>query len=219
MSIVSLALALVAATASDDQSLSTPRYQECLAQLEAELETGREAAQRWAEQGGGADAQYCLAIADIMAGYSKLGALRLEQIAERKDAGDDMVRARLLSQAAAAWLTADEIELAEKAIASAFALAPDAGELSLTAAKIHAAKDEHQQTVKAVKTAREAGFELAETYILSAKAHIAMGDYQSAANDVVDALTLEPTNIDALTVRGEIQQTGVTIDVYFADEN
>jgi tetratricopeptide (TPR) repeat protein len=196
---------------------SSQRYQDCIALVEADIDRGRAAAQQWTDEGGGANAQHCLAIADIAAGFAKLGAVRLEQIAQRKDAGDDLIRARLLSQAARAWLEAGKPDLAEAATNAAFELAPGAGELYLTAAKVYAAQEKWLQVVAAVRTASKSGFVSADTYVLSGRAHIALGDYVAAADDVVDALTLEPANIAALVLRGEIQQTGVAIDVYFDD--
>ncbi len=211
MSIAAPLLAFAAAISMQ----ASERYLDCISLVETDLDLGRTAAQRWAAEGGGADAQHCLALADIAAGFTKLGAARLEQTAQRKDAGDDFIRARLLAQASSAWLEAGEVDLAEAAINAAFELAPGAGELYLTAAKVYAAKKKWQQVVAAVRTATQSGFTSADTYVQSARAHIALGDYVAAADDVVDALTLEPTNIDALVLRGEIQQTGVAIDVYY----
>lgn len=208
--------ALILAAAAPEEA-PNPRYLECVNLVEADLEKGREHAQRWSQEGGGAEAQHCLAIADIAAGFAKLGAARLEEVSNRKDAGDDYVRARLLAQAAEAWLIGAEPEHAERALTAAFELAADSGELYLTAAKVHAAKKEWQRVISAVSTAEASGFQTAETYVLSARAQYAVGDYEAAAVEIVKALSLEPTNIEALVLRGEIQQTGVPIEVYFGD--
>src|SRR5690606_19581999 len=96
-------LTLIAAAGAFSLS---PRYADCIQFVEADLDIGRIAAQQWVSEGGGSEARHCLAIADLKAGFPKLSALRLEEIAQRKDAGDDYVRARVLSQAAEAWLVA-----------------------------------------------------------------------------------------------------------------
>lgn len=197
---------------------ANPRYLDCVMLVEADLEVGRIAAQQWAAEGGGADAQHCLAIADIAAGFPKLGAARLEEIAQRKDAGDDYVRARLLAQAAYSWLQADELTLAEDAINRAFALASDSGELQLTAAQIYAAQKKWPQVVAAVTAAEESGFASSATYVLRGRAYTELGDYQTAAQDVVSALSIDPTNVDALVLRGELQQTGIVIEVFVGNE-
>lgn len=212
---IALFLAVAAAASAD----STPRYLDCLTLVEADLELGRTAAQQWASEGGGADAQHCLAVADIAAGFPKLGAARLEDIAQRKDAGDDYVRARLLAQAAYAWLQGGEAAFAHNAIEKAFALAPDSGELQLTAAKIFAAQEKWQQVVSSVTAAEDAGFVSSSTFVLRGRALTELGDYQAAAQDVVNALSIDPTNVEALVLRGELQQTGVVIEVYVGNGN
>ena len=207
-------LSAVAATATTDVN---PRYLDCLTLIEADLEVGRIAAQQWASEGGGADALHCLSVADLAAGYPKLAAARLEDIAHRKDAGDDYVRARLLAQAASAWLQGGEIEFAAKAIQDAFDLVPDSGELHLTAAQVYAAQKKWQQVVFSVTEAEDAGFVTSTTYVLRGRGYITFGNYERAAQDVVNALTVEPLNVDALVLRGELQQRGIVIDVFFDD--
>lgn len=200
---------------------ASPRYVDCLTLIEADLELGRRAAQQWASEGGGAPAQHCLALADLAAGFSKLSAARLEDLANRDDAGDELVRARILAQAGEAWVRAGETRQAERALDAAFALAPEAGELHLTAARIYAEDEEWQRVERAVTAAEESGFVSSDAYVLRGRAFAALGDFRAAADDVVNALTLDPVNIDALTLRGEIQQTGINIEVLYgapADE-
>ena len=192
----------------------SPQYSDCVQFVEADLELGRIAAQQWVSEGGGAEARHCLASADLKAGFPKLSALRLEEIAQRKDAGDDYVRARLLAQAAEAWLIANERVYAEAAIEQAFDLVPDSGELQLTAAKVHAARERWQETIDAVSAAEDAGFVSAETFILRGRGRYVLGAYERAADDVVAALNLDPTNIDALVLRGDLAQAGIVIDVF-----
>jgi tetratricopeptide (TPR) repeat protein len=207
-----LLLTLIAAASA--YSIS-PRYADCVQFVEADLELGRIAAQQWVSEGGGSEARHCLAVADLKAGFPKLSALRLEEIAQRNDAGDDYVRARVLTQAAEAWLVAEERAYAEAALDEAFALVPDSGELQLTAAKVHAAYERWQEVVNAVNAAEESGFVSAETFVLRGRGRYVLGAYESAADDVVAALNVEPTNIDALVLRGDLAQVGIAIDVFF----
>lgn len=193
------------------------RYDDCIALLEADLEIGRIAAQQWVGEGGGSDARHCLAMADLKAGFPKLAAARLDEIAQRKDAGDDYVRAKLLAQAAEAWLKAEERERAEESLNEAQQLVPDSGELQLTAAKVYHALERWQDVIDAVDAAEDAGFVSADTFVFRARAYKSFGNYETAAQDVVNALSLDPMNIDALVLRGELQQTGIAIDVYYED--
>lgn len=192
-----------------------PRYADCVQLLEADLELGRIAAQQWVDEGGGAAANHCLALADLKAGFPKLAALRLEDLAQRKDAGDDYVRARVYSQAAEAWLEAEEPAYAESALDRALGLVPDSAELYLTAAKVYAAQERWRDVVNAVNTAEEGGIVSAEAYVLRGRGRYILASYDTAAEDVVAALTIDPKNIDALVLRGDLAQAGVTIDVFY----
>ena len=194
----------------------SPRYQDCITLVDADLELGRIAAQQWVSEGGGAEARHCLSIADLKAGFPKLAAARLEDISQRKDAGDDYVRARLLSQAAEAWLEGEEPDRAETALTQALALVPDSAELQLTAAKVYAAQERWQEVITAVSKAEDGDFISAGTYVLRGKARLIYGAYEGAADDVVAALTLDPVNVDALVLRGDLAQVGIDIGVALA---
>lgn len=197
------------------QEVLDTRYEECIARLGESVAEARKAAERWRADGGGAPALHCLAVADLAAGYPKLAAVRLLELAERPDAGDALVRARILAQAARAWLEAGETDLAADALNAAFIKAPDAGELYLTAAKIHLARGEHHAAADAVTKAEEAGFTSTDAYVDRARARMALLKHRAAAEDVVAALKLDPMNVDALVLRGELQQLGVAIDARY----
>ncbi len=204
-----------APSAAVPQEQLDPRYVDCVEFLKADLELGRIAAQQWVDEGGGAPARHCLAIADLEAGYPKLAALRLEEVAQRKDAGDDYVRARLYSQAAEAWLEAEETAHAEAALNKALALVPDSAELQLTAGEVYSAQERWQDAVEAVTIAEEGGFVSAKTYVIRGRARYILGAYERAAEDVVAALTIDPVNVDALVLRGDLARRGMSIDVFY----
>lgn len=196
-----------------------PEYQDCIAAVRKDLESGRAEALRWASEGGGPPAQHCLAVADLAAGYPKPAAIRLEELAERDDAGDALVRARIFSQAALAWVEASEPEQAETAIDKAFALAPQAGELYLAAATVYAASDRQQATIDAVTKAEEAGFVSADGYVLRGRARYALTQYREAAEDDVEALKIDPFHLDALVLRGDLAQAGIEINANYQRTN
>jgi len=193
------------------------QHRACVRLVVDDLEEGRLGAQRWAGEGGGAPAQHCLAIADLAAGYPKLAALRLLDLAERPDAGDNSARARILAEAALAWLETGQIRDAEDAINAAKSRAPGLAELDFVAAKIYAADNRWQAAADAVSAAADKGVTAPETFVIRAKAYRALGRDADAAEDVVAALTLDPLNIDALTLRGDLQQAGVMIEAYYGD--
>lgn len=193
---------------------STPgedAYEACAARVIENVKEGREFAARWVAEAGGAPAQHCLALGDLRAGFPKLAAVRLEELSERADAGDLIVRARILSQAAVAYLEAQEVAEAARTLEAAFAMAPDDDELYLPAAKVYATEEKRQATIDAVTTAEKRGLVSAEGYVLRGRARYAVMQYREAADDVVAALKLDPVSIEALTLRGDLAQHGVDI--------
>lgn len=193
------------------------RHQECVRLVIVDLEEGRLGAQRWVTEGGGAPAHHCLAIADLAAGFPKLAAIRLRELADRADAGDTTARARILAEAALAWIDADDVAQAEEAIGAAKARAPALAELDFVAAKIYAADNRWQAAADSVSAAEKKNVKAPEAYVIRARAYRALGRDADAADDVVSALTLEPLNIEALTLRGELQQAGVKIEAFYGD--
>jgi len=191
------------------------RYQDCIALVEGEIEIGRIAAKQWTAEGGGVPALHCEAIADLRAGFPKLAAVRLTQLSARSDAGDGLVRARYLEQAAIAWLEADELEHASDTIRQAQVLAPNSGELSLTAGLIFAAKERWRATIEAISAAEAEGFKNTAGLVARGKAYKALANYRRAAEDTVAALSIDPFSLDALVLRGELQQLGIAIDANY----
>ncbi len=197
MSITATLFALTAAVSV----LSSERYDDCVALVETDIDRGRAAAQQWADEGGGANAQHCLALAD-MPSSARRGLSRSHNA--KTPAMISFARAFFHRRPMHGLKLAKRIWRKRQSTPHLnWRRAP------------YAAQEKWLQVVAAVRSATQAGFVSADTYVHSARAHIALGDYVAAADDVVDALTLAPTNIDALVLRGEIQQTGLAIDVYF----
>lgn len=196
---------------------TTARYEDCVRVIAEDVALGRRAAERWASEGGGAPALHCLAIADLSAGFPKLAAVRLAEIAERSDAGDMRARARLLAEAAFAWLEAGERDKAQASVDEAREIAPLLPELDFVAAKVFAASEKWQAAADAVTRAEKAGVTAPEAYVIRARAHRKLGRDPDAANDIVAALTLDPYDLDALVMRGELQQAGINIEAYYGD--
>lgn len=186
-------------------------YEACTALVLKDAKAGREFAARWVAEAGGPQAQHCLAVADLRAGFPKIAAIRLEELSERTDAGDNVIRARILSQAALAWLEGGEVAEAARSIEAAFAMAPDDDELYLPAARVYAAEERRQATIDAVTTAEDRGMATSQGYVLRGRAYFVLTKYREAADDVVAALKLDPLNVDALVLRGDLAQQGVDI--------
>ncbi|OFW99549.1 MAG: hypothetical protein A3E78_00120 [Alphaproteobacteria bacterium RIFCSPHIGHO2_12_FULL_63_12] len=201
------------------EETTSERHADCVRLIADDPASGRRAAESWASEGGGAPALHCLAVSDLAAGLPKLAAVRLTGISERADAGDAKARARLLAEAALAWLDARDYPQAEGSIGAAKRMAPDLAELDFVAAKVFAAAGKHQAAADAVTAAETKGLRTIEAYIIRARANRALGKDMAAADDVVAALSLNPLDIDALTLRGELQQAGIDIEAYYDDDD
>lgn len=192
-----------------------PQYIDCIRLISEDVDAGRAAAQRWHLEGGGPAAQHCLAIADLAAGFPKLAAIRLSELADSLDAGDSEAKATIYAEAALAFLDADLGEGARSAIDTALEAAPGRGDLLIVAAKVYAAVERWQDAADAVTAAAEAGAVSAEAHIIRARALRALAKNDAAAEDVVAALRLDPFNLDALVLRGELVQAGIPINVNY----
>ena len=203
----------------DAEEGTSARHDDCVRLIADDPASGRRAAEAWTSEGGGAPALHCLAISDLASGLPKLAAVRLTEISERADAGDGTARARLLAEAALAWVDARDYPQAEGSIAAARRMAPGLPELDFVAAKVFAASGKHQAAADAVTAAEEKGLTTPEAYLIRARANRALGKDMAAADDVVAALKLNPLDIDALTMRGELQQAGIEIEAYYGDDD
>lgn len=222
MSLVSTLAALLLLTPEPPDSAGVewedPRYETCIAGVRTDPAAASARALSWMAEGGGAAAAHCQALADLAAGKPKLAGVRLAELAERSDAGDALMRARVLGQAALAFMEADDGAAAENALKAAFALAPEGGELDLVAARIHYWRGRHQAAVDAVTKAEKQGLVSAAGYVTRARALLALQQPGESAEDVVSALRLDPLNVDALTVRGELAAQGVAIDIHLTEK-
>lgn len=187
-------------------------YQACIKGVRKDAVSVQRRAEQWLNEGGGAPALHCRAVADLAAGHPRLAAVRLMEIGDRDDAGDTLTRARIYGQAALAFLEADDGEDAEGALNAAYALAPEGGELNLIAGKVYVTRGKNQAAVDAVTAAEKQGLASAAGFVARARAYIALQQPRSAADDVVNALSLDPMNVDALTLRGDLASMGVEID-------
>ena len=196
-----------------------PQYTDCIRLIAKDAEIGRIGAQQWVVEGGGAPAQHCLAVADLAAGLPRLAAVRLDQLAQRTDAGDVVTRALVQSEAALAWLDANEPKFAEEAITRAMAAAPSLSDIKIVAAKVYAENEAWQKAIDVVDAAEEEGVTTVETFIIRARAKRSLLKNRDAADDVVAALRMDPFNLDALVLRGELIQAGIEIDANYKPVN
>lgn len=192
-------------------------YAACVKNVRTDPARVQRRAAQWLNEGGGAAALHCQAVANLAAGHPRLAAVRLMELAERPGAGDGLMRARFLGQAALAFLEADAPEEAENAVNAGYVLVPEGGELHLIAGKVYVARGKNQAAIDAVTAAEKQGLASASGFVARARAYLALQQPRSAADDVVNALSLDPLNIDALTLRGDLAALGVEIEASYVD--
>lgn len=196
---------------SSDLGNAEARHQNCLEEIQIDPEAAREKAKEWHQTSGGVLATHCLAMADRAAGFSRLAAVRLHTLAEKTGTGPDIVRARLFAQASEIWLSVHEGDAATESLEQAFALAPQAAELFLISANIHLSRRRWQNVIDDVKQAENLGLVTAIGYTARARAYKELTQFDLAADDVVRAIRIDPFNVKALVLRGELIQTGINI--------
>ncbi|MEO1015201.1 MAG: hypothetical protein AAFX08_08445 [Pseudomonadota bacterium] len=194
---------------------SADQYADCVALIAENPELGEASARAWMIDGGGAPALHCAAVAHLALDRPRLAAVRLLELSERSDVGDDDARATVLGEAALAWVEAEEPGFAEEAAEAALASAPWRADLAIVAAKAHASAGSWQAAADAVTAAEDGDAKTAEAYIIRARAKRALGKDEEAAEDVVRALQLNPFDLDALVLRGELIQAGVIINANY----
>jgi tetratricopeptide (TPR) repeat protein len=101
-------------------------YDACVALAERAPHAGLAHAERWAQEGGGAPATHCAAVALTALGATRRAAERLTALATAPDAGPAPTRAAILAQAGALWLALGDVGAALAALDRAVALDPQA---------------------------------------------------------------------------------------------
>ncbi|MEL6363558.1 MAG: hypothetical protein AAFR11_01810 [Pseudomonadota bacterium] len=182
-----------------------PDYAACIAEVETNPGAAYSRAARWTARRGGAPAEHCLALAEIALGKTGVAARRLRALAD-EEANDPGLKARLLVQATEASLAADNIAEAVDAAEEALLAAPNAFEVNAAAAKAFAGAGRWGRVVSAVDAADADNRAAPGLIVVRGRAKQALGDYEGAFDDVVEALSRDPENIDALVLRGELLQ-------------
>lgn len=188
------------------------KYRDCLARVDKDPQQAFEFAITWRDEGGGAPAHHCVAMALLQQGHIEEAALRLEKLALRPDAGGSNDRAEILAQAGHAWLLAERPVEADVDFTSAIELAPNNPQVYVDRAQASRMRglwdDVIVDTTKAIGLNRQ----FVDAYVLRASARRSKGDLSGAANDIERALDLDPKNIGAALERGELLQLGAKIE-------
>jgi tetratricopeptide (TPR) repeat protein len=189
------------------QSLVRDRdYDDCLRSIAKDPAAAFDAANSWAERGGGSRARHCGALALLkMEQYDQAGT-RLEQLATDMARGEGDLVPEVLSQAAQAWLLARKPARANAALTAALKLKPRDIDLLIDRAIVLAEAKNYWEAIDDLNRVIELDPRRADAYVLRANAYRYVDSLELASEDLGRALTLDPRNMDALAERGIVRR-------------
>lgn len=180
-------------------------YRACIQLAKQKPGDGFEAAIAWRDEGGGAGAKHCTAIALVNLGQFADAALRLEKLAgEMKDfAGVE--RAAVLGQSGRAWFRAGQPDRAQAVLSTALVLAPDNVDLYVDRGEIVAASGLLWEAVDDFNAALERAPGHLDALLFRGAAYRLLDAPELARSDLEAALTHDTDNPDALVELGAVE--------------
>lgn len=189
--------------------IGSGQYRRCVELIPGDADAAFGTASTWAEQGGGAPALHCAALALLDLGHEADAARRLENLARAPGAGDVPLRMEILGQAGNAWMIAGDPSRAADVFTAGITLGQgientDPTTLIYDRARARALLEEWQ----AVET--DLSFVLAKrpgdlsALVLRSAARRSLDRIPQAREDVAAALAIAPEDPAALIERGQL---------------
>ncbi len=206
--VLALVAAIVVAPPAHGATVADPagKYAACMALVNRDPETAFETAMGWRDDGGGAPARHCVALALLGLGQSAEAAKRLESLAQQMGAANPPLRAGVLGQAGLAWLVAGDAERADAVLGAALEIDPDNPDLWIDRAQALAARSAYWDAIDNLGRAIDLAPDRAEAHAFRASAYRLVGSLDLAADDIERALALAPRDPGALLERGNIRR-------------
>lgn len=205
---LALPLLLAASASAQDEtpSFEQAQYEACLALIDRSPEAAYEEGLAWRAQGGGWPAMHCIALARYALGQHGIAARRLESTAEGAVVATDATRAIILGQAGDAWIAAREFAFAERAFRRGQELAADDAGLALGVAEALAQQEKWAEAEQAASHALALDSAMVRAWRVRGQARLELGNLEGAASDLAEALGRDNEDIDALVLRGRINE-------------
>lgn len=197
-----LPLAAGAQTAAIDHER---QYRSCLALVHQQPEQAFESALAWRDQGGGAPAEHCAALALLELGRPAQAAERLEALAAALGPEGKVSPASVLAQAANVWLLGDEPERALAAIDRALALEPEQPGLLVDRARALGELRRHEEALVALDRALALEPKDDDAHAFRASALRQLGRLEEALAAADAALAANAYNPSARLERGLVR--------------
>jgi tetratricopeptide (TPR) repeat protein len=189
-----------------NDAINQNEYESCMTLAQRTPAEGYASAKSWSDQGGGAAALHCGAVALIGMSKPKEAAQMLERAAEMIRDDKPALSADLFGQAGQAWTMADDVTSALNAQNEALALAPDNVDLLVDRAISYAAKQNYRSAIADLDKAHELAADRSDVLAYRASAWRYLLDNKQALADADAALALDPKNPHALLERGIIRR-------------
>ncbi len=181
-------------------------YGDCMRQVDKDPAAAFDAANSWAERGGGTRARHCGAMALIKMEQYDQAAMRLEQLATDMTRGQGDMVPEVLAQAAQAWVLAHKPTRANAALTAALKLKPRDVDLLIDRAVVLAEAKNYWEAIDDLNRVIELDPRRADAYVLRAAAYRYVDSLELASEDLGRALALDPRNMDALAERGIVRR-------------
>ena len=200
-----LSPAMVAASAQGDAA-QAQRYRVCLAKAHSTPSKAYEQALIWQNEGGGAPALHCVAMALLgMRAYAD-GAEKLEALAYSPDISSAALAKAALIQSGEAWLQAGRPEDALRAFNRALQHDNSNVQALIGHARTLMALGKPQTARGDLDVVLKKQPENVLARRLRAAVRLQMKDFKGAQQDVDAALASEPDNVETLVLRGQIRE-------------
>jgi len=181
------------------------QYRSCLALVHSKPEDAFESALAWRDQGGGAPAEHCVALALLGMGKHAQAAARLEALADGLGPAGKVPPSAVLAQAANVWLLGGEPERALAAIDRALALEPGRAPLLVDRARAMGELGRHAEALADLD--RAVGLDPRDDDALAFRASALrhLGRLDEALVSADRALAANPDNASARLERGLVR--------------
>ena len=183
-------------------SATVTDYAQCVALVQTNPSQAEEGARAWQNEGGGAAAVHCRALALTALKRYAEAARTLDDLARGQEITDNLQRAALFDQAGNAWMLAGMASNAAQSFSAAIAQSPNDVDILADRARARAMLKDWSGADADLSAALLKDQNRADLLVLRASARWAVGRKADAATDIVRALALYPDYPAALVERG-----------------
>lgn len=182
------------------------RYEACLDRIVTDPENAYEDALAWRYEAGGWPARHCEARALVALGETEEGAARLEAIASAPDTTEQWAKVLMFAEAGDAWRAAGMPAESRRAYTEALEYNNESAPLWVGRARGALDQEMWAAAEADASAAIRQDSRLGEAYTIRAEARLELGDLDGAQRDMEMARQIDPADIDALLIRGRINE-------------